>query len=70
MAQINLGDVRYNPSAGAFEARVDITHSGRTFRYPCQVAGPVTMDMAQVRDGLARHALRMSDSGALLMSSI
>ena len=68
MTNINLGHVRYNPAAGAFEARVDIERAGRTFRYPCQVAGPVTMDMGAVRRGLARNALRMSDSGAALLS--
>ncbi|MBU0780723.1 MULTISPECIES: orotidine 5'-phosphate decarboxylase [Loktanella] len=70
MTQINLGDVRYNATAGAFEARVDIQRAGRTFRYPCMVAGPLNMDMDRVRTGLAKHALRMSDSGASLMSSI
>lgn len=70
MTQIDLGSVRYNPSVGAFEARVDIRRSGQTFRYPCQVAGPMTMDMDTVRSGLARHALRMSDSGSNLMSHI
>ena len=70
MTNINLGDVRYNAQAGAFEARVDIQRNGATFRYPCQVAGPVTMDMETVRSGLARHALRMSDSGSSLLSHI
>ena len=68
MTQINLGDVRYNATAGAFEARVDIQRAGRTFRYPCQVPGPMTMDMERVRTGLARHALRMSDTGSSLLS--
>lgn len=67
---ISLGDVRYNAQAGAFEARVDIARGTTTFRYPCQVAGPITMDMDQVRAGLRRSALRMSDSGPDLMSRI
>ena len=70
MTNINLGPIRYNPAAAAFEARVDINRAGKTFRYPCQVAGPVTMDEAQVRRSLASHALRMSDSGSSLLSHI
>lgn len=62
--------VSYNPAIGAFEGRVDISRNGRTFRYPCQVAGPMTMDMDQVHAGLARHAMRMSDTGTNLMSSV
>jgi len=65
---INLGDVRYNAQAGAFEARVDIARGGTTFRYPCSVAGPMTMDMDQVRAGLRRNAMRMSDSSPDLLS--
>jgi len=65
---ISLGDVRYNATAGAFEARVDIARGATTFRYPCSVAGPVTMDMAQVHEGLKRRAMRMSDSAPQLMS--
>lgn len=67
MTQINLGDVRYNATMGAFEARVDIERNGTTFRYPCQVAGPVTMDMERVRHSLATHAMRMSDTSSTLM---
>jgi hypothetical protein len=67
---ISLGDVRYNATAGAFEARVDIARGTSTFRYPCSVAGPVTMDMDQVRDSLKRRAVRMSDTSADLMSHI
>ncbi|MEO9864617.1 MAG: orotidine 5'-phosphate decarboxylase [Yoonia sp.] len=67
---ISLGDVRYNATAGAFEARVDIARGTSTFRYPCSVAGPVTMDMDQVRDGLKRRAMRMSDTNPDLMSHI
>jgi hypothetical protein len=65
---INLGDVRYNAQAGAFEARVDIVRGNTTFRYPCQVAGPITMDPGQVTAGLRRKALRMSDSSPDLLS--
>lgn len=67
---ISLGDVRYNATAGAFEARVDIARGTTTFRYPCSVAGPMTMDMDQVRESLKRRAVRMSDSGPALMSRI
>jgi len=70
MTQINLGDIRYNATAGAFEARVDIERGGTTYRYPCQVSGPMTMDMDRIRSGLKNHALRMSDSGSNLLSTI
>ncbi len=65
---INLGDVRYNARAGAFEARVDITRGNTTYRYPCQISGPITMDPGQVCAGLRRKALRMSDSSPDLVS--
>ena len=65
---ISLGDVHYNPSAGAFEARVDIARDEITFRYPCSVTGPVTMDMTQVRERLKMRAVRMSDSSPELLS--
>ncbi|MEJ6396278.1 orotidine 5'-phosphate decarboxylase [Yoonia sp. 208BN28-4] len=70
MTNIQLGDVRYNAQSGAFEARVDIQRGSTTFRYPCHVTGPVNMDMAAVRAGLKQRALRMSDTGADLMSQI
>lgn len=68
MTNIHLGDVRYNAAAGTFEARVDIRRNNTTFRYPCAIAGPLSMDIQHVREGLTRHALRMSDSGADLLS--
>lgn len=67
---ISLGDVRYNATSGAFEARVDVARGTSTFRYPCSVAGPVTMDMDQVRASLKRRAMRMSDTSPDLMSHI
>ncbi|MBB5720990.1 hypothetical protein FHS72_000597 [Loktanella ponticola] len=65
---ISLGDVHYNATAGAFEARVDIAREEATYRYPCSVAGPVTMDMAHVRESLKRRAVHMSDSSPDLLS--
>ncbi len=70
MPNIQLGDVRYNAQTGAFEARVDIQRGNSTFRYPCEVVGPITMDMATVRASLTRNAMGMSDSGTSLMSQI
>ena len=67
---ITLGDVRYNASAGTFEARVDIKRRDTIFRYPCEIAGPITMDMNDVRAGLRRRALAMSDSPSRLMSHV
>jgi len=67
---INLGNVRYNAQAGAFEARVDIVRGNTTYRYPCHIVGPMTMDMREVRAGLRQSALRMSDSSPELMSHV
>jgi len=68
MNDIRLHNVHYNPQASAFEARVDINRGSTTYRYPCHVPGPMTMDMEQVCDQLTQQALRMSDTGATMMS--
>ena len=68
MENVTLGTVRYNPAVGAFEARVDIERGGTTYRYPCQLHGPLTLPEDQVRSGLARNAMRMSDSGGTTRS--
>lgn len=60
MAQIALGDIRYNPVTGAYEARVDIDRKGRTYRYPCSVTGSLMMEEDAVRRGLARQAIQMA----------
>lgn len=60
--KVRFKDVHYNQRDGAFEARVDIQRGGRTFRYPCRVTGPITMDAARVRAGLYAKALKMSDT--------
>lgn len=70
MSNIHLGDVRYNAQSGAFEARVDVMSGGSTYRYPCQVPGPMNMDMTRVRAGLERHAMRLSVRGSGLLSHI
>lgn len=67
---ISLGDVRYNARTCAFEARVDVRRKETTFRYPCEVAGPITMDMNDVRAGLRRRALAMSDTRSDLLSRL
>ena len=68
MSNIHLGYVNYNAQTGAFEARVDVISGGATYRYPCQVPGPMTMDMKRVRSGLEQHAMRLSARGAGLLS--
>ncbi len=65
MQNVSFGDIRYNAAIGAFEARVDISRGSRTFRYPARVSGPLDMSPEAVRDGLARSAMRMSDTGDL-----
>jgi len=64
MSKIKLHNVVYNGETGTFEGRVDIQRGGTTFRYPCQLTAPETMDLDQVCEQLTRQAVRMSDSGA------
>lgn len=59
---MRINNLRYNASAGAFQASVDIQRGGRTFRYPCELHAPQTMDTASVTAGLAARAMRMSDT--------
>lgn len=60
MKTVSLGSIRYNPSAGAFEARVDIDRKGRTYRYPCSVRGALTMEDGAVRSRLTQQALQLA----------
>jgi hypothetical protein len=59
---MRINNLHYNARAGAFEASVDIMREGRTFRYPCELHAPQTMDPASVTAGLAARALHMSDA--------
>ncbi len=68
MQTVSLGDVRYNATACAFEACADVQSGTQTFRYPCEVVGPMTMDMKRVRAGLEQQARRMSVRGSGLLS--
>lgn len=60
MPQIALGDIRYNAATSAYEARVDISRQGRTYRYPCSISGTLMMEEAAVRKGLAKQAMTMA----------
>lgn len=59
---MRINNLRYNARVGAFEASVDIMREGRTYRYPCELQAPQTMDPASVTAGLAARALHMSDT--------
>lgn len=59
---MRINNLRYNAQSGAFMASVDIQRDGRTFRYPCELRGPQSMDPATIAAGLADRALRMSDT--------
>lgn len=63
MAEVQLGEIRYNAEASAFEARVDVRRGGQVFRYPCRVQGSATMPLEVIGAALARAALSMSDTG-------
>lgn len=59
---IRIGQVTFDEARGWFEARVDVTRDGRTFRYPARVQGPSGAPRAWIEAALADHAMRMSDS--------
>ncbi len=59
---MRINNLRYNAHAGAFQASVDIQRDGRTYRYPCELPAPQSMDPATVTAGLAARALHMSDT--------
>ena len=60
MSVISLGHIRYNPTTGAYEARVDIDRKGRTYRYPCSVPGSLMWDESAVRRGLTQQARKLA----------
>lgn len=62
MQSVELHDIQYDPSRGAFEARVDVTRDDSTFRYPCRLRAPADLAQDKVRLGLIAQALRMSDT--------
>jgi hypothetical protein len=70
MPAVEIAKIAYNPAAGAYQARVDVITGGRCYRYPCEVAGPLDMDMGDVRQRLVRQAVNMSDTGVSLLSKI
>ncbi|SHI96676.1 orotidine 5'-phosphate decarboxylase [Wenxinia saemankumensis] len=68
MNDVRFGRINYNAARQTFEARVDVMRGGRTFRYPCEVAGPLNMDEGIVRNALAAQAQAMSDTPRSLHS--
>ena len=60
--ETRVKNVWYNPATAAYEGRVDIVRSGRSFRYPCVVEGPVGMPTAAIHARMEAQARRMSDS--------
>lgn len=68
MSNMTVQNVNYNALSGMFEARVDVRSAGVTYRYPCAVAGPLTMCPDQARSRLMQQAERMSDTGGNLRS--
>ncbi len=70
MSSFTCRTVHYNASTSAFEACVDLVKSGKTLRFPCQVVGPVTMDIDVVKAGLRKDAQRQAQRGSPLMSHI
>lgn len=53
---LNLGDIRYNPEQGAFEATIRLFDQGEVFAYPVQFRAPLTAGFKPVARGLMRKA--------------
>ena len=68
MSDIRFGRISYNAARQTYEARVDVLRGGRTFRYPCEVPGPLDMDEGVIRHALASQAQAMSDTPRALHS--
>lgn len=65
MQDVRLGETRYNPRIGTFEARVDVTRDGVVYRYPVRVFAPANADPDWIADALRSRALGMSDTPRL-----
>lgn len=57
-----IKSIRYNPSSGAYEGRIDITRGGVAYRYPCAIEGPMDMSHHEVRRRMESQARAMSDT--------
>ena len=69
MSDFALQNIRYNAGRGAFEARVDIRRGGQVFRYPCELAGPLSMEIDLVQTKLIEQARGMSDSNSAVRAT-
>ncbi len=56
--KIEMTDVIYNAANQAFEALVTVHDFGRSHKYPCAIAAPITMDFQDAAEGLSRQAQR------------
>lgn len=63
--QVRHDTPRYNKDTGTFEARVDVTRNGATFRYPVSVAAPFDADPMWLSQALIGRALGLSDTPRL-----
>lgn len=63
--QVRHDNPRYNSATGLFEARVDVTRNGATFRYPVQVRAAFDADPVWLSQALIRRALELSDTPRL-----
>ena len=59
---MQIKNLRYDEAHGVYKASVDITRSGRTFRYPCEVPGDRKMGRVDIHTRLRDRAMQMSDS--------
>jgi hypothetical protein len=57
---MEIKNIRYDATAGVFQARVDVERDGKTFRYPVTVPGPITLDEDIVRTIVVHQARRLS----------
>lgn len=67
---IEITKLWYNPSAAAFEGRIDIQRGGKSFRYPCAIEGKMDMDPTEVRSRMMDRAMQMSDTPPSVFSTL
>lgn len=61
---LNLGEIRYNPEQGAFEALVRIFDAGEVYAYPVHIHAPLNADFDMIARGLTQKARKVHRSQA------
>ena len=64
---MQIQNVIYNAARGSFQGRVDMVSNGRRLRFPCEVAGPITMETGRVQQALLDDARQKARCGTSLL---